>query len=68
MTGAYLRVERDGKWENIEVEHLTEEELDEIIGSRHKDEVMDWLKMLCERLKYIEETYFEKEEEGEEDE
>jgi hypothetical protein len=26
MTGAYLRVKRGDEWENIEVEHLTNEE------------------------------------------
>ena len=30
MTGAYLRVKRE-KWENIEVEHLTDEERQEIL-------------------------------------
>jgi len=56
MTGAWLRVERNGKWENIEVEYLTEEELDEIIGSRSSCEIMDWLKMTCKMLRTIEET------------
>ncbi len=47
MTGAFVRVERKGKWENIEVEHLTKEERDEIIGSRSAAEIMDWLDMTC---------------------
>ena len=55
MTGAFLRVEREGKWENIEVEHLTESELDEIIGSRSKSEIMDWLKRTCKVLVLAEE-------------
>jgi len=54
MTGAFLRVEREGKWENIEVEHLTEIELSEIIGSRNKDEIMNWLKMTCNALRFAE--------------
>ena len=27
MTGAYVRVERDGEWMNIEIDRLTDEEL-----------------------------------------
>ena len=56
MTGAFLRVKRKGKWENIEVEHLTEDELDKIIGSRSKAEIMDWLKFTCKSLRAVQET------------
>lgn len=31
MTGAYLRVKRGDKWENIEVEHLTDDERQKIL-------------------------------------
>jgi len=67
MSGAYLRVKRNGKWENIEIEHLTNTELYEIIGSRDKEEIMDWLSMICRKLKHIEKTYFEKVENKEEE-
>ncbi len=30
MTGAYLRMKRNGKWENIEIDQLTNEELDDL--------------------------------------
>jgi len=51
MTGAFLHVERKGKWENTEVEYLTKAELEEIIGSRDKAEIMDWLHMMCSTLR-----------------
>ena len=51
MTGAFLRVEREGKWENVEIEHLTEVELNEIIGPRSKSEIMDWLSLTCSMLR-----------------
>ena len=54
MTGAFLRVEREGKWENIEVEYLTEDELNEIIGSRSKAEIIDWLSLTCSMLRLAE--------------
>jgi len=31
MTGAYLRVKRNNKWENIEVEYLTDEERETLL-------------------------------------
>jgi hypothetical protein len=59
MTGAYLRVKRDSKWENIEVEHLTEEEIDEMFNSKDKDEIMRWFKLVCKTLSHVENEYFE---------
>lgn len=56
MTGAYLRVERDGKWENIEVEHLTDEEREEIFTHREPEELVRWLNLVCKELKVIDDT------------
>lgn len=50
MTGAYLRAKRDGKWENIEVEHLPPAERRELLAPRSMDEVMRWMDMLCEQV------------------
>ena len=56
MTGAYLRIEREGKWENIEVEYLTDQERQEIfIGkevSTEKNEprLLQWLNLVCNKL------------------
>jgi hypothetical protein len=50
MTGAYLRVKRDGEWKNIEVEHLTYQERNELIGKRPVPEIMRWLDLICETL------------------
>lgn len=54
MTGAYLRVERDGKWQNVEVEHLTEEELKEKFLKREPEELVNWMSMLCGYLRRLE--------------
>lgn len=53
MTGAYLRVERDGKWQNVEVEHLTEEELKAKFLTRTPDELVSWLNMTCSFLRRL---------------
>ena len=54
MTGAYLRVKRNNKYEAIEVEHLTGRERMEIIGTRPVPEIMKWFDMVCNKLVEIE--------------
>ena len=62
MTGAFLRVEREGKWENIEVEHLTKDELEDIIGSRSKAEIMDWMHMMASVLRLVDASFEKRDE------
>lgn len=50
MTGAYLRVKRNNKWENIEVEHLTDKERESILND---DRLMQWLNIVCNKLSEI---------------
>lgn len=50
MTGAYLRVNRSGKWESIEVEHLTDAERVELFESRQPEELVRWMHVLCAAL------------------
>lgn len=50
MTGAYLRVQRDGKWQNIEVEYLTNAERHEIFKDRHPEEIIRWMNIVCRTL------------------
>jgi len=54
MTGAYLRAKRGDKFENIEVEYLTEEELKEKFLHRSPEELVNWMSMLCGYLRRIE--------------
>lgn len=53
MTGAYLRVFRE-KWKNIEVEHLSNKEREEIFISRTPEEIIRWLNLVCENLSNLE--------------
>ncbi len=48
MTGAYLRVKRGGKFENVEVEHLTDEER-ELRFSGDTD-LSSWFNLVCNKL------------------
>lgn len=54
MTGAYLRAKRGDKWENIEVENLTDEELEEKFLKRTPEELVNWMKMLCAKIRQVE--------------
>ena len=46
MTGAYVRIERDGKWESIEIDQLSDEELKAIQVDRREDGWF-WAKFLA---------------------
>lgn len=54
MTGAYLRAVRNGKWDNVEVEHLTDEELRDKFISRAPEELVNWMSMLCAKIRHVE--------------
>ena len=47
MTGAYLRVRRKGKWQNVEIEYLTDSERGELFKDAPSDEVLKWLNFMC---------------------
>jgi hypothetical protein len=47
MTGAYLLAVRDGERQPVEIEFLTDEEIDEKFLSRTPEELVAWLKMFC---------------------
>lgn len=54
MTGAYLRVKRGDKWENIEVENLTDDEIREKFATREPQELINWMIMLCQKIRQVE--------------
>ena len=60
MTGAYLRVKRNDKYENVEIEYMTNEEIDEVFGKAENEELLRWLKFLVNQL-YSIATFIDKE-------
>lgn len=54
MTGAYLRVQRDGQWVNVEIEYLTREELREQMLPRDQEGLLRWIEMLCTTIREAE--------------
>lgn len=53
MTGAYLRVKRGDEFLPIEVEFLTDEELDAAFLDRTPEALVSWIKMLCGHLRNL---------------
>ena len=46
-TGAFLRVKREGKWVNLEVEQLTGKERTDNFINRSPEELIRWINLLC---------------------
>ena len=42
MTGTYVRVKRNSKWQNIEFELLTDKEMDEFIELKREQKIDGW--------------------------
>ena len=64
MTGAYLRVQREGKWKNIEVENLTDEERKERFQNSSNKELISWFQLVCHKLAEVEPLFLELERDG----
>jgi len=62
MTGGYLRIKRKGKWENIEIEYLTDEEREIVL--KDDPRLMQWLHMVCNELVSIDKLLKELEKSG----
>jgi hypothetical protein len=62
VTGAFLRVQRDGKWQNVEVEHLTDSERE----NKLKDDprLMEWFHLVCKELARVETLFKQLEADG----
>ena len=52
MTGAYLRIKRDDKWQNLEIEYLTDSEREEFM--KDDSRLLYWLNMVCNTLVAVE--------------
>ena len=53
MTGAYLRVKREGVWQNVEIEYLTDEERNELFKESDSEELLKWLNFMCNQYELL---------------
>lgn len=51
MTGSYVRIERKGKWQSVEIDKLTDQELDDI-ALEQPDRGWHWAKVLVQWIRY----------------
>ena len=58
MTGAFVRIKRNDKMENVEIEHLTDAERKEFFSKSTPEEILKWLNFTCEILNAIEEQQY----------
>ncbi len=57
MTNIYIRIMRDGKPQNIEVEQMTDEERALHFRERGHDEMLRYIDALCHTLKRYDDGY-----------
>jgi len=51
ITGAYIRIERDGRWMNVEINTLTDAELDQFAERQGPDRGWIWAKFLAKWIR-----------------
>ena len=50
ITGAFVRIKRDGDWQDLEIEQLTDQELEDLAGNR-PDMGWKWAKFLAKWIR-----------------
>lgn len=53
MTGAYLRVKKQGVWQNVEIEYLSDEERQELFKEADREELLRWLNFMCNQYEEL---------------
>ena len=53
MTGAYVRIKREGTWQNVEIEYLTDAERRELFKDADSEEVLRWLNFMCSEYQHL---------------
>lgn len=51
MTGLYVRVKRDDRYQNLEFDDLTEEEMREVLKGRPASELANWVVTLAKWIR-----------------
>ena len=53
MTGAYLRIQREDKWQNVEIEYLSDKEREELFKEADREDVLKWLNFMCSEYQHL---------------
>jgi hypothetical protein len=47
MTGAFVRIERDGRWQDVEIDQLTDPELERFLAAQDAHQLRRWPRLLA---------------------
>lgn len=50
MTGIFVRIKRENTWVNLEIEHLTEKEINNFMLGKTQQELVQWIVALCRQI------------------
>ena len=53
MTNAYVRIMREGIWQNVEIEYLTDGERLELFKESSTEDVLKWLNFMCSEYQHL---------------
>jgi hypothetical protein len=53
MTNAYVRIQREDKWQNVEIEYLTDEERAELFKDASNEELLRWVNFMCNQYECL---------------
>lgn len=59
MTNLFFRVQRNGSWESVELEHCTPEERQEQFAKIPRLELVRWLDAVCDTLAELDRAFKE---------
>ena len=51
MTGAFVRIERDGRWQDVEIDQLTDPELERFLAAQDVHPLRRWTRRLARRIR-----------------
>jgi hypothetical protein len=55
QSGFYLRVQRDGKWQSLDIAEMTRLELEQFFQTREKEELIRWIVALAQYIQGFDE-------------
>ena len=53
MTNAYVRIQREDRWQNVEIEYLTDAERNELFKESSTEDVLKWLNFMCSEYQHL---------------
>ena len=52
-TGIFVRIEREGKFQNLDITELTNSEIENLFEDKDKHDVLQWLIAMIELVRFV---------------